>query len=235
VELREYWSIIRRRWWLPVALGLVAMLAATAVGLRGAAAYKTEMRVAISTIPTPDPNNSLYYDPSYYANLDSEYLADDMSEFIHSQAFAGEVRRELATGRGIDVDVDSVYSATRTKKTHRFIDITITTPTAEAGKEIGDSISRILNDKARLGQYLAALTAYNTQMTVITPPDTRRANTLPGLISEIALRTIIGVIVGIGLAFLLDYLDPSIRSRREAESLLRLPVLGEIPGRGAAA
>jgi capsular polysaccharide biosynthesis protein len=229
VELREYWSIIRRRWWLPVTIGLVALVAATAVGVRGAAAYKTEMRVAISTVPTPDPNNSLYYDPTYYANLDSEYLADDMSEFIHSQAFAGEVRRELAAGRGFDVDVDTVFSATRTKKTHRFIDITITTPTADLGREIGDSISRILNDKARLGQYLAALTAYDTRMTVITPPDTHRANTLPGLISEIALRTVIGVIVGIGLAFLLDYLDPNVRSRREAETLLRLPVLGEIP------
>ena len=40
----------------------------------------------------------LYYDPAYYANLDSEYLADDMSEFMTSRAFADEVHRELATG-----------------------------------------------------------------------------------------------------------------------------------------
>ena len=88
MELREYWSIIRRRWWLPVAVMLVALVAATAVGVRGAAAYKTDMRIAISTIPTPDPNATLYYDPTYYSNLDSEYLADDMSEFMTSRAFA---------------------------------------------------------------------------------------------------------------------------------------------------
>ena len=48
---------------------------------------------------------------------------------------------------------------------------------------------------------------------------------------------IIGLLVGIGLAFLLDYIDPSVRSREEAEDVLRLPVLGEIPRtrRGAAA
>ena len=66
-------------------------------------------------------------------------------------------------------------------------------------------------------------------MKVISPPETHRANTLPGLVSEIALRTLIGLLIGIALAFLLDYLDTSVRSRDEAEDLLRLPVLGDDP------
>jgi capsular polysaccharide biosynthesis protein len=216
---------------------LVALVAATAVGVRGAAAYKTDMRIAISTIPTPDPNATLYYDPTYYSNLDSEYLADDMSELMTSRAFADEVTRELATARQPEVDVATIMTATRTKKTHRFIDVTVTTSTFEEGQTIAGSISRILSDPNHLAIYLKALTAYNTQMNVVTPPVTHRANTIPGLISEIALRTVIGLIVGIGLAFLVDYVDPSVRSRQEAETLLRLPVLGEIPrtGRGVAA
>src|ERR1700704_873031 len=137
MELREYWSIIRRRWWLPVAVTLVALIAATAVGVRGAAAYKTDMRIAVSTLPTPDPNATLYYDPTYYSNLDSEYLADDMSEFMTSRAFASEVMRELGTtGQQLEVDVATIMSATRTKKTHRFIDVTVTTATAEQGQQI---------------------------------------------------------------------------------------------------
>jgi capsular polysaccharide biosynthesis protein len=49
------------------------------------------------------------------------------------------------------------------------------------------------------------------------------------LLSEIGLRTLIGLIVGIGAAFLVDYVDPSVRTREEAEALLDMPVLGEIP------
>jgi capsular polysaccharide biosynthesis protein len=230
MELREYWNIVRRRWWLPAAITLVALVASTAVGLRGAAAYKTDLRVAISTIPTPDPNAVLYYDPIYYSNLDSEYLADDMSELLTSRAFADEVKRELATSSTpFDVDPLTIVNATRTKKTHRFIDITLTTSTFEEGDLIAGSISRILADPAHLAIYLKALTAYNTQMVVVTPPVTHRANTVPGLISEIALRTVIGLLVGIGLTFLIDYVDPSVRSREEAEAVLRMPVLGEIP------
>jgi capsular polysaccharide biosynthesis protein len=229
LELREYWTIIRRRWWLPVAITLVAAIASAAIGVRGASAFKTDMRVAISTIPTPDPNANLYYDPTYYSNLDSEYLADDMTEFMTSRAFASEVTRELGANGPPDVDVATIMSATRAKKTHRFIDVTITTATLEQGQQIADSVSRILADKAHLAQYLQALTAYNTQMTVVTPPVTHRANTVLGLISEIALRTVIGLLVGIAAAFLIDYLDTSVRSRQEVESLLQVPVLGEIP------
>lgn len=230
MELREYWGMIRRRWWLPVAITVVAVIASTVVGLSGAAAYKTDMRLAVSTVPTPDPNGVLYYDPVYYSNLDSEYLADDMTEFMTSREFADEVHRELATASTpADVDVATIMTATRTKKTHRFIDITVTTPTFEEGAQIAGSISRILADQAHLAQYLQALSAYNTHLSVVTPPVTHRANTVAGLISEIGLRSLIGLLVGIGAAFLIDYLDPSVRTREEAEQLLDMPVLGEIP------
>ena len=228
MELREYWSIVRRRWWLPVAVTVVALIASTLVGVRGASAYKTDMRLAVSTIPTPDPNGVLYYDPTYYSNLDSEYLADDMSEFMTSRAFADEVHRELAT-TAYNEDIDTIMTATRAKKTHRFIDITLTTATFDEGQAIAGSISRILSDQSHVAQYLTALTAYHAQLEIVTPPVTHRANTLFGLISEIGLRTLIGLIVGIGLAFLVDYIDPSVRTRQEAERLLELPVLGEIP------
>jgi hypothetical protein len=105
----------------------------------------------------------------------------------------------------------------------------VTTPTLDEGQELAGSISRILNDQARLAGYLSALASYNTQMRVITPPDTRRSNTPLGLISEVGLRTFVGLLAGLGLAFLVHYLDQSVRTRREAEDLLRLPVLATIP------
>jgi capsular polysaccharide biosynthesis protein len=230
MELREYWTIIRRRWWLPAALTAVALIASTVLGIRGAAAYKTDMRLAVSTIPTVDPTSATGYDPVYYSNLDSEYLADDMSEFMTSRAFAEEVHNELATSSTpSDVDIDTITNVTRAKKTHRFIDITISTATFDEGSQIAASISRILSDPNHVAQYLKALTAYHTQLEIVTPPVTHRANTVLGLISEIGLRTLIGLLAGIAIAFLVDYVDPSVRTREEAEALLQMPVLGEIP------
>ena len=240
MELREYWNIIRRRWWLPVAITLVALIASTAVGLRGAAAYKTDMRVAISTIPTPDPNAVLYYDPTYYSNLDSEYLADDMSE-LHDQPRLR--RRSPARARHQQHAVRrrrrvTIVNATRTKKTHRFIDITITTPTFEQGQQIAGSISRILQrpgPPGHLPQGADGLQhADDRGHAAGHPPREHAAG--PGQRDRACAR-VIGLLVGIGLAFLIDYVDPSLRSRQEAEAVLQLPVLGEIPRtrRGVAA
>jgi capsular polysaccharide biosynthesis protein len=52
----------------------------------------------------------------------------------------------------------------------------------------------------------------------------------PGLRDRLEwpLRIALGLLVGVGLLFLLDYLDTSVRSRREVESL-GLRVIGEIP------
>src|SRR5919197_5982804 len=108
MELRDYWGIVVRHWWIPVAVTLAALVASTAIGLRGAAAYRTDMRIAVSTLPTTDPNLEKYYDPVYYSNLNSEYLADDLSEFQHSDAFAQEVSREL----GSAIDVATIVNAT---------------------------------------------------------------------------------------------------------------------------
>src|SRR5919198_1770717 len=174
---------------MPAAITFVALIASTAVSLRGAAAYRTDMRIAVTTIPTTDPELERYYDPVYYSNLNSEDLADDLSEFLHSDAFAQEVSAELARERGLRLDITGIANATRTRKTHRFIDLPIMTPTAEEGAEIAGSITRLLADPNRLAIYLRALDAYKSSLSVVVPPNTHRANTPLGLASEIGFRS----------------------------------------------
>ncbi len=225
MELLQYWHIIRRHWWLPVALTLLAFLASAAVAFRGASAYRTDLRLAISTIPAVDRASELYYDPYYYANLDSEYLADDLSEVIMSEAFAADVSEDI----GHAIDPTTIAGATRAKKTHRLIDVSILTSTPDQGQAIGNSIVRILNDKGHLARYMAALGNENTRVSTVNFPVVHRANSPLGIVSEVGLRTLVGLFIGLALAFIVDYVDRSIRTRAEAEEVLNLPVLGEIP------
>lgn len=226
MELLEYGNIVRRRWWIPAALTLLALLAATAVALRGAAAYRTELRLSVGTQPTVDRASALYYDPIYYANLSSEYLADDLSELIRSPAFADDISQEL----GSTISPTVISDSTRAKKTHRLIDVTITTSTFEEGRDIGAAMVTILNDPGRTKGYLQVMEAYKGQVAIVNQPVTRRGNGTPALVAEIGLRTLVGLLLGLGLAFLVEYLDQTVRSRRDLEDLLALPVLAEIPG-----
>ncbi|MCA9990049.1 MAG: hypothetical protein KDE29_03500, partial [Anaerolineales bacterium] len=45
---------------------------------------------------------------------------------------------------------------------------------------------------------------------------------------DLPLRLLLAVAAGVGLAFLVDYLDPTVRGRGELEKM-GLPLLGEIP------
>jgi len=46
---------------------------------------------------------------------------------------------------------------------------------------------------------------------------------------NLALAMVVGLVGGIGLAFVVEYLDNSIKSPKELERVLRLPALGEVP------
>ncbi|KYG30602.1 YveK family protein [Alkalihalobacillus trypoxylicola] len=46
---------------------------------------------------------------------------------------------------------------------------------------------------------------------------------------NMAIALVIGLMLAVGLAFLLEYLDPTIKSEEELEKLLELPLLGVVP------
>ncbi|MBT2667497.1 capsular biosynthesis protein [Bacillus sp. ISL-4] len=50
----------------------------------------------------------------------------------------------------------------------------------------------------------------------------------PSPLLNIAIAVVVGLMAGIGLAFLLEYMDNSIRDERDIEALLDLPLLGSI-------
>ena len=51
----------------------------------------------------------------------------------------------------------------------------------------------------------------------------------PRIKLNIAIACVLGLFIGVGAAFLLDFMDTSIKTKEEAEAILGLPVLGQIP------
>ncbi|WNB92496.1 Wzz/FepE/Etk N-terminal domain-containing protein [Bacillus sp. NEB1478] len=51
----------------------------------------------------------------------------------------------------------------------------------------------------------------------------------PKPLLNIAIALVVGLMVGVGLAFLLEYLDNTIKTEEDIQAILQLPVLGVIP------
>ena len=48
----------------------------------------------------------------------------------------------------------------------------------------------------------------------------------PNKMLNIAIGAVVGLMIGVGLAFLLEYLDTTIKTEHDVEELLHLPIIG---------
>jgi capsular polysaccharide biosynthesis protein len=222
MELRAYGAVLRRHGRLIGLITLATLIVSIGLALRGPSAYTASMRLAVSVVPDPRVGDFFKFD-SYYSVLTSEYLADDLSELLRSEAVASDVSDEL----GQTVKPESIVNLTRTKKTHRLLDIQIAGSDPESALAIAEAYERVVNSK--LSNYLAFMQANNGFVRIVNRPRVERTNTLPLTAAEIGLRTMAGLLGAVGLAFLLEYVDDRLRDRRQVESFLGTTVLAEIP------
>jgi succinoglycan biosynthesis transport protein ExoP len=69
----------------------------------------------------------------------------------------------------------------------------------------------------------------NNNVSIIDPAKPPRFATKPSLRKNLVTAALLGLVLGIGMAFLIEMLDESIRSVQDVERKLGLPLLGSIP------
>ncbi|MBK9091653.1 MAG: hypothetical protein WAW03_21795 [Anaerolineae bacterium] len=234
MELRHYWNIILRRWWLPLALVVLVALFSL-ITLRPWQApppiYTASMRYNVGLQPEPRPASVYTYD-RYYTWLGSEYLIDDLSEIVKGSAFAAAVSRHLADS-GLALSPGAIQGSTQTGKLHRILTLSVSRGHAGELNQIMVAISQTM--QADLGAFYAGLLNRDAEPVpiaaiLIDGPQVSAAG--PGLRAqlELPLRLALALLVGLALCFFLDYLDTCVRDRADLEAL-GLAVLAEIPRR----
>jgi capsular polysaccharide biosynthesis protein len=219
MELRGYWRIVRKRIW--VVFVLVAIVLAISLVRRGrpTAAYIAFMRFTVGL--KPEESEFYSYD-RYYTWMASEYLVDELTEVVKSHAFAEEVGRELAA----KIPVEAIRGSIAAERKHRILTVHITWGDEGELREIADAASRVLQERS--GIFFGQLGDAGADIRQIDPP---RISPAPKSLKEkldFPIRIFLALLAGLALTFLLDYLDDTIRDRREVEEM-GLAVLAEIP------
>jgi capsular polysaccharide biosynthesis protein len=227
MELRIYFGIIRRRWWVPTALVLLTLvfsLLTTRPWQPRPPTYALGMAFSVGIRPAAVAGYD--YD-GYYTALASEYLIDDFAEIVKGSEFAAEVSRRLAD-RQIVVAPGVIQGSTQTGKLHRILQVTVIGSDPAQLEAIADAVIATMADAGHL--FMPRLLAERGAVALVnrgqaTPlgPSLRQRLDLP-------LRLVLALVTGVLLAFLLEYLDDRVRERSHLEAL-GIPVLGEIPRR----
>lgn len=219
MELREYGQIVRRRIWIPIVLTLL-VAGLSAVQLRPweqkpPSGYNTEIRLLLGVAPMPNADVASY-DPRYFAWLISEYLVDDFTEVVRSQHFATGISARLGE-EGITVPAGAITGSATTGKQHRIIRLNFSWPNESEALAIANAAAEELRENASL--YFVQLGTDDTIVEILDGPNIGAIGASALDRYEFPLRVLLALLAGLGLAFLVDYLDDSIRNRRDLETL----------------
>lgn len=217
MELRRYFQIIRRYWLLVLVLGLVGLLAAYQYYTSNRPTYQAQAQVRITQIPSAnDPYSGIY------ANQSSEYAADDFTKIIPGNRFMEAVSSQLKEVN-TNLTTGALQGMVAVERKHRILTITTSSNNPVEASQVARAIADTLETSAA-----TFVEPRDVKASVVNVPSS--ANLSGGrTVLLAAVRVIAGLLAGIGLAFLLAYLDNSIKTKAEAEETLGLPTMGLIP------
>ena len=224
MELRQYWQIIYRRLWMIISLLLIVLVVSLLTQPRHVPTYQATMRFMMGLTPEAKSDNYYTYD-KYYTWLTAEYLVDDVAEFVRSSVFAQAVSTRLAN-KGINIHAGAIRGSTQAGQLHRILTISIIWGDATQLADIANAVAAVLPDE--IAKHFAQVGNGEVCANLIDPPAIGPVGPSLREKLDLPIRLLLAMVAGIALAFLLDYLDDTVRTGQELEER-GLNVLAEIP------
>jgi capsular polysaccharide biosynthesis protein len=217
MELRQYWHIVWRRWWLIAALLVLVLVASLITYRQPQPAYVATMRFAIG-IEGDTPVSAASGEGRSDAWLASEYLADDLSEVLKG----GDVAARISQKVGFQVPAGTIFAS----RTHRIMTVSITWGDRDQIQAIAEAVGALVQDGG--AGYFPQLAGVSAQAILVDGPGIGQVGRSLKDKLDLPIRLFVALVAGVALAFLWDYLDDTVRNRSEVE-VWGASVLGEIP------
>ncbi len=221
-DIREYWRILRARWYIPALLIVLTVLVSALTYQNPPPLFVATIRFTIGVNADPNVTGT---DPILAAYQASEYIRDDFVEILRSQLFANDVNAAL-NNPALQISKNNISGAV--EKQRRIMSMTITWHDAAQAKQIADAAAKTL--ETQNAKYFAQLGSQGATVTIIDGPDVSQVTQGLRERLDIPIRALLAFLAAVVLIFILDYLDDSVRGAKDLEKM-GLNVMGEIPDR----
>lgn len=221
MEFRLIIRILRRYWWLIlIPTAIAAAFAAPDLLNReaGAVTYTTILRYSAAQQPEAQPPRDGDYQDIWLA---SELTVNALTAWVQTESFRHEIEQTL-TGADIDIHALGISADNQRSIGQLFL----SHPNPDALAAIAEAAVEVLRTRNR--DYFPQVGSAPAEVTLLDEPVITAAP--PPLTNRFApfIRVGLGLLAGLGLAFLAYYVDPALRHRDELEAL-GLPVVGTLP------
>ncbi|GGM00751.1 polysaccharide biosynthesis tyrosine autokinase [Glutamicibacter protophormiae] len=223
MELRDYLRILRRYWVQIVATTLLGIIVGAVVSITATPKYEASTQIYVSVRGDGQAVGELAQGSTVARQSVSTYASIATTESV-----LGPVIEKLDLPQSPEVLSAQIQATAPANQSLISVIVTGEDPklTAQIANEVGKSLKAVVEDE------LEASTTRNepslVSMNTVQPATEPVAPVSPRVPLNLALGTLLGMALGLGIAVLRAVLDTRIRSLQEIEHATDVPVLGGI-------
>jgi capsular polysaccharide biosynthesis protein len=211
ISLKELFQTLKKRLGLILIITLVATMASGIVSYFFLTPiYQASTQILVNQKKSDD---QMYNTGDLQTNLQ---LINTYSVIIQSPTILEKVKEQLDLTTIGNVSVVS-------ERNSQVVSITVEDPNPVMAADIANTIANVFKSEILTIMNVDNVSILSKAEVAETPHPIKPRPAL-----NMAIALVVGLMAGVGLAFLLEYLDNTIKSEQDIEKLLGLPVLGAI-------
>ncbi|MCA1065344.1 Wzz/FepE/Etk N-terminal domain-containing protein [Rossellomorea sp. AcN35-11] len=216
ISLRELMETLRKRMSLIILITLTAILVSGAVSFfLLTPVYQSTTQLLVNQAKSEQPG----YNPGeVQTNLQ---LINTYSEIIKSPRILEVVSSDLDSGLNASQLNEKISVAT--KNDSQVINLSVQDTDPQVAANIANKTAEVFKE-----QIPNIMNVDNVTVLAKAEVGEKQSPIKPKPVLNVAIAAVVGLMLGVGLAFLLEFLDNTIKTEQEVEKLLGLPVLGSI-------
>lgn len=216
ISLKELFQTLKKRIALIISLTLIAMIISGVISYFVITPeYKSSTQILVNQAKDDE---TIYNYNEVQTNVQ---LINTYSVIIKSAAILNNVKNDLNLDMSISQlnDKISVESA----QNSQIMTVSVTDPDPVVALEIANKTAEVFEKQIK-----KLMKVDNVSILPLADDQENQSPVSPNPPLNIAIAAVVGLMIGIGLAFLLEYLDNTVKTEQDIEKLLELPVLGAI-------
>lgn len=216
ISLRELMQTLRKR------MNLIVLITLAAVVISGAVSffvitpiYQSSTLLLVNQTKDEQP----VYNPSeIQTNLQ---LINTYNLIMKTPAILDKVIADLDLNMSVGQLNEKI--TVNNQKDTQVVNITVQDPNPHQAAEIANKVAEVFQT-----EIVTLMKVDNVNILAKAEVGENASPVKPQPLLNIAIALVVGAMAGVGLAFLLEYLDNTVKTEQDVEKLLELPVLGAI-------
>ncbi|MFC5703862.1 YveK family protein [Cohnella faecalis] len=219
MELQRYWSVVRKRLWL---IALIAIVSCTAVGYYTSHYVRPVYQATTKLMVYPNETSDKTV-PDAGAINSSILLIKTFKQLIMTPRILDKVVADYPDLHTTKGELGAKIGITSVSET-QIMTVVAADASYERAAKLANAVSKVFQQEVRTLMRLD-----NVSVLSWADPSDRRETASSGTTKNVMIAFVLSLMIGTGIAFLLDHIDDSVKAEHDVRVRLGMSLLADVP------